>query len=103
MHDRAQALVLWFSEVGKDDAELVGGKGASLGELYRELVPRGVRVPNGFTCTATAYQRFLQAPVSAVSWSGVTCAEGLESVRGAAVRAGSVAASAAWNEGKLYI
>jgi len=93
MHHRAQALVLWFSEVGKDDAELVGGKGASLGELYRELVPRGVRVPNGFTCTATAYQRFLQAPVSAVSWSGVTCAEGLESVRGAAVRAGSVAAA----------
>ena len=49
MTDRVDSLLLWFSEVGRDDADLVGGKGASLGELYRELVPQGVRVPNGFT------------------------------------------------------
>lgn len=93
MTDRESALVLWFSEVKKDDAELVGGKGASLGELYQELVPRGVRVPNGFTATARSYRLFLEAPVDPVAWAAVQCAEGLETVRGAAVRAGSVAAA----------
>ncbi|MGD2060591.1 MAG: phosphoenolpyruvate synthase, partial [Acidimicrobiia bacterium] len=34
----------------------VGGKNASLGELYRELVPLGVKVPNGFAITAQAYR-----------------------------------------------
>lgn len=93
MSDRDQALVLWFSEVGKNDAELVGGKGASLGELFRELAPRGVRVPNGFTSTVQAYRLFLGAEVPPVAWAVVTCAEGLEDVRGRAVRAGSVAAA----------
>ena len=41
------------------DTELVGGKGASLGELYRELTPQGVPVPNGFTTTSLAYREFL--------------------------------------------
>ncbi len=91
MSDRDQALILWFSQVGREDTELVGGKGASLGELYRELVPRGVRVPNGFTCTARAYRLFLEGEVPPAAWAGVTCAEGLEGVRGAAVRAGSLA------------
>jgi pyruvate,water dikinase len=57
---RHEALLLWFSEVDKRDAELVGGKGASLGELYRNLSPKGVRVPNGFTTTALAYRQFLR-------------------------------------------
>ncbi|MDA1265732.1 MAG: hypothetical protein O2816_11690, partial [Planctomycetota bacterium] len=58
MTHREEALVLWFNEVGKSDAELVGGKGASLGEMYRELVVKGVRIPNGFTATAAAYRLF---------------------------------------------
>ncbi|MEM6671946.1 MAG: phosphoenolpyruvate synthase [Planctomycetota bacterium] len=86
MTDRSSALLLWFSEVGKDDADLVGGKGASLGELYRELVPRGVRVPNGFTTTAFAYRRFLEAEVPREAWIGVPEADGLPRVRLEAVQ-----------------
>jgi pyruvate,water dikinase len=42
------------------DVPLVGGKNASLGELFRELTPRGIRVPDGFAVTAEAYWHFLQ-------------------------------------------
>ncbi|QDV06354.1 Phosphoenolpyruvate synthase [Planctomycetes bacterium Poly30] len=85
---REDALLLWFNEVGKNDADLVGGKGASLGELYCELVPRGVRVPNGFTSTATAYRRFLDAPTPREAWLDVPDAEGLPMLRRTAVQAG---------------
>jgi pyruvate,water dikinase len=54
-------LIRWFDEVGIDDIALVGGKNASLGELYRELVPRGVKVPPGFAVTAEAYRDHLAA------------------------------------------
>ena len=37
----------------------VGGKSASLGEMYQALTPKGVRVPNGFAVTASAYFYFL--------------------------------------------
>ncbi|MFT5733912.1 MAG: pyruvate,water dikinase [Planctomycetota bacterium] len=84
---RESALLLWFNEVGKNDADLVGGKGASLGELYCELVPRGVRVPNGFTATATAYRTFLDADVARDAWLDVPDAEGLPMLRRAAVQA----------------
>jgi pyruvate,water dikinase len=45
-----------FAEIGIDDVAIVGGKNASLGEMYRKLVPRGVLVPNGFAVTADAYR-----------------------------------------------
>jgi pyruvate,water dikinase len=54
-------LIRWFDEIGIDDIALVGGKNASLGELYRELLPRGVRVPAGFALTAEAYRDYLAA------------------------------------------
>lgn len=53
------ALVRWFEEVTIDDVPSVGGKNASLGEMYRELAGQGVRVPNGFATTAEAYVQFL--------------------------------------------
>ena len=40
---------------------LVGGKNASLGELYRELSAAGVRVPDGFAITADAYPAIVDA------------------------------------------
>ncbi len=83
---REEALLLWFNEVGKTDAELVGGKGASLGELYRELVPRGVRVPNGFTTTAKAYRTFLDAECSREGWMDVPEAAGLPALRRSVVQ-----------------
>ena len=46
---------------GSRDVPLVGGKNASLGELYRELPSAGVRVPNGFAITADGYRHFLRA------------------------------------------
>ncbi|MGK2899840.1 MAG: phosphoenolpyruvate synthase [Burkholderiaceae bacterium] len=51
--------IRWFSEIGAGDVSLVGGKNASLGEMYRELATRGVRVPNGFAVTAEAYRHVL--------------------------------------------
>ena len=51
--------VRWFRELSMEDVPLVGGKNASLGELYRELTPKGVRVPNGFAVTAAAYREVL--------------------------------------------
>jgi pyruvate,water dikinase len=53
-------LIRWFSEVGMGDVGSVGGKNASLGELYRELAPRGINVPNGFAITANAYRYFIE-------------------------------------------
>jgi pyruvate, water dikinase len=58
---RAQKFVLWFKELAIDDVPLVGGKNASLGEMYRELSSQGVRVPNGFAVTAAAYRYFLNS------------------------------------------
>jgi pyruvate,water dikinase len=54
--DSASAYVRWFGDLGVEDVALVGGKNASLGELFRELVPLGVKVPNGFAVTAAAYR-----------------------------------------------
>jgi len=54
-------IVLWFKDVGNDDVALVGGKNASLGEMYNILTPQGVRVPNGFIVTAHAYDLFIKS------------------------------------------
>ena len=52
----SSGYIRWFDEIGIDDIPLVGGKNASLGEMYRELPPRGVKIPNGFAVTADAYR-----------------------------------------------
>ena len=52
--------IRWFEELGLQDIPLVGGKNASLGEMYRELSSEGVKVPNGFAITAEAYRFFLR-------------------------------------------
>jgi pyruvate,water dikinase len=44
-----------FSEIGIGDVPFVGGKNASLGEIYQSLIHQGIRVPNGFAVTAEAY------------------------------------------------
>jgi pyruvate,water dikinase len=55
----ATNLIRWFNQVGINDVPLVGGKNASLGEMYRELTPHGIRIPNGFATTAEAYRKYL--------------------------------------------
>src|SRR6476646_9158742 len=52
--------VLDFSEVGAGDVALVGGKCASLGELFRELTGQGVRAVDGFSTTSHAYEVLLE-------------------------------------------
>ncbi len=53
--------VLMFDEFGIGDVPVVGGKNASLGEMYRTLAADGVRVPDGFATTADAYRHMLDA------------------------------------------
>ncbi|MBN4058815.1 phosphoenolpyruvate synthase, partial [Desulfocapsa sp. AH-315-J15] len=58
-HD--EELILWFDDIGIDDVPLVGGKNASLGEMYQHLTSKGVAVPHGFAITAYAYRYLLEA------------------------------------------
>jgi len=58
--DKNTAFVLWFDQLGIEDVPLVGGKNASLGEMYRFLTPKGVNIPNGFSITAYAYRYLLE-------------------------------------------
>ncbi|HID01064.1 MAG TPA: phosphoenolpyruvate synthase, partial [Piscirickettsiaceae bacterium] len=48
-------FIRFFAELSIDDVPLVGGKNASLGEMYRLLTPQGIKIPNGFAITAEAY------------------------------------------------
>jgi len=56
----SQDWIRWFADLSIDDVPIVGGKNASLGEMYRELNDEGVRVPNGFAVTADAYRHFVR-------------------------------------------
>ena len=51
--------IKWFRELGIGDVDLVGGKNASLGEMYQNLSKEGIRIPNGFAITADAYRHIL--------------------------------------------
>ena len=53
------ALTLFFREVTNDKVALVGGKNASLGEMFNKLSGQGISVPDGFATTAAAYWLFL--------------------------------------------
>lgn len=53
-------LIKPFSQIGLDDIPIVGGKNASLGEMYSKLTPNGINVPDGFAITATAYWDFIE-------------------------------------------
>src|SRR5512143_1305585 len=60
MMEKAE-YIRWFEEIAIADVPLVGGKNASLGEMYRELIPQGIRIPNGFAVTAEAYRYLVRA------------------------------------------
>ena len=51
--------VSFFGDVGIDDIEQVGGKNASLGEMYQNLSAQGIKVPNGFATTSEAYHHYM--------------------------------------------
>ena len=50
-------LIVWFEEVDKSKVDLVGGKGANLGEMTNASIP----VPYGFIITSQAYFEFLKS------------------------------------------
>ncbi|MFA5460029.1 MAG: phosphoenolpyruvate synthase [Candidatus Paceibacterota bacterium] len=52
--------ILWFKELGTKDVSRVGGKNASLGEMYNHLTKKGINVPDGFAFTTAAYWHFLK-------------------------------------------
>jgi pyruvate,water dikinase len=56
-----EKMVLWFDELDLADIPQVGGKNASLGEMRRELIPEGVRIPDGYAVTANAYRYLLKS------------------------------------------
>jgi pyruvate,water dikinase len=51
--------IRFFEEIGIDDVPVVGGKNASLGEMFQKLSGQGVRVPHGFATTSAAYRHML--------------------------------------------
>ncbi len=53
-------LILWFNQLSIKDVSLVGGKNASLGEMYRKLSKKGIVIPNGFAITAEVFDFFLR-------------------------------------------
>lgn len=59
--DSKESRVLWLNQIHATDVDVVGGKTASLGEMYNRLSPMGIRVPNGFAITAQGFQDHLEA------------------------------------------
>ncbi|MDD5071173.1 MAG: phosphoenolpyruvate synthase [Patescibacteria group bacterium] len=57
---KSNKFIKFFNQLTIKDVPSVGGKNASLGEMYRKLSGRGVNVPNGFATTASAYNYFLE-------------------------------------------
>ncbi|MFH1837889.1 MAG: phosphoenolpyruvate synthase [Candidatus Kuenenbacteria bacterium] len=53
--------IYWFKEIGIKDIPLVGGKNASLGEMYQNLIKKGIVVPNGFAISSQAYFYILES------------------------------------------
>lgn len=66
--EKEYKYIRFFNELSVGDVGLVGGKNASLGEMYRELTRQGVKVPNGFAITAEAYRDMLD---KANSWNAL--------------------------------
>jgi pyruvate,water dikinase len=59
METKKKPFILWFDQIRLESMPLVGGKNAGIGEMYSNLVPLGIKVPNGFAITAEAYNHFL--------------------------------------------
>ncbi|AKQ45145.1 phosphoenolpyruvate synthase [Rufibacter radiotolerans] len=54
-----EPFIKLFKEISYQDLGKVGGKNASLGEMFNQLNPVGVKVPDGYATTADAYWFFL--------------------------------------------
>lgn len=54
------SFIKFYKDLGIKDVPTVGGKNASLGEMFRTLTAKHIRVPNGFATTADAYRFFFK-------------------------------------------
>lgn len=52
-------FIRWFEEISIRDVPIVGGKNASLGEMYRALASQGIQIPPGFAVTADAFSSLI--------------------------------------------
>lgn len=78
-------LAQWFDQADMNDTSTVGGKGASLGEMFQKLTTIGVKVPNGFTLTTEAFQQFITANIPEATWKNVGAAEEVDDLRRSAI------------------
>lgn len=58
---KSKKYILWFRDIRSKDVALVGGKNASLGEMFSHLSSQGISVPDGFALSTKAYWRYLKA------------------------------------------
>ena len=58
---KKQKYIIWYKDLAVKDVPLVGGKNASLGEMFSQLAGKGVNIPNGFALTSEAYWYYLKA------------------------------------------
>lgn len=49
-----------FNSISIDDIAEVGGKNASLGEMYNRLTLKGINIPNGFAISTAAFRHFIE-------------------------------------------
>ncbi|MDD2696912.1 MAG: phosphoenolpyruvate synthase [Candidatus Pacebacteria bacterium] len=60
MSINSSKYILWFKNIKYRDVPLVGGKNASLGEMFSKLSRRGINIPDGFALTIKAYWHYLR-------------------------------------------
>ena len=85
------SLAEWFSDSDMSDIATVGGKGASLGEMFQKLSGIGVKVPNGFTLTTAAFKQFVDAEIPTTTWNNIGAPEDIEDLRNAAIECSTLA------------
>ncbi len=61
MSPKSKKYIVWFKDISKNQGKLVGGKNASLGEMFSKLTKKGINIPNGFATTSSAYWYFLKS------------------------------------------
>lgn len=79
--------IKFFKDIDLSDVGKVGGKNASLGEMYRYLAPKGINLPNGFATTANAYYYFLDQAGIRDKIGTILSGVDIANVRDVAVRA----------------
>ena len=86
-------LAEWFADADMNDTATVGGKGASLGEMFQKLSGIGVKVPDGFTLTTAAFKQFVEAEIPETTWNNIGAPEDIEELRNAAINCSTLASA----------